>query len=229
MNDDKCPTDWPRLMELATYELRIPLTVVNGYARLLHSGRTGASSDERRHAYAELERAAKHAIQVVEKMQQVQALETGRRWTTGEKTELSLESVIRDTIAAPGWRWDPQVAVDVLITADETVVMAHAEPLKRAVVAAVLWVCGELGRKHRYRMHIRIADSPGPFRNIVVAETADLTHAAVLPDARLERFDDYQDATNLDLPLATRTIAAHGGRMWWLEGTIGLRIALPVR
>src|SRR3954471_15216116 len=119
-------------------------------------------------------------------MRQLQAFETGRRWTTLERTEVSLENVIRETIAAPGWRWDPEVAVDVLIDSEETGVMAHAEPLKQAVVAAVSWVCGELGRKQRHRMHIRIADSAEPYRNIVVAETADLTHAAVLPDARLE-------------------------------------------
>lgn len=185
-----------------------------------------ASPEKRRQIYAKLDQAAGHARQVTEKMRELQAFETGRRWTEVEKTEVSLENVIREAIATPGRRWDPEVAVDVLINPGETAVMGRAEPLKRAVIALVSWVCGELGRKQRYCMHIRIADSPGPFRNIVVAETPDLTRAAILPDARLERFDDYQDATSLDLPLARRTIEAHGGRIWWLEGTIGLRVAL---
>jgi hypothetical protein len=120
-------------------------------------------------------------------MYELQAFETGPvRWSRAEKTEISLETVIRDAIATPGRRRDPEVAVNVLINPGETAVMAHADPLKRAVVAVVSWVCGELGRKHRDTMHIRIGDSPEPYRNIVVAETADLTRAAVLPDAPLE-------------------------------------------
>jgi light-regulated signal transduction histidine kinase (bacteriophytochrome) len=226
MNADQSPTDWARLFGLAAYELRNPLAVVGGYARILQSSKIDASRVT--HIYAELERAAEQARQVMGKMHELQAFETGRWRTAAAKTEISLENMIRDVIAMPGRRWDPQVAVDVLINPGETAVMAHAEPLKRALVAVVSWVCGELGRKQRYTMHLRIADSPEPYRNIVVAETADVTGAAVQPDARLERFNDYQDGTGLDLPLATRTIAAHGGQIWWLEGTIGLRIALPL-
>ena len=228
MNDDKWPTDWPRLFGLAAYELATPLSLVQGYARFLQSPKMDAFPEKHQNIYAELDRVAARALQVTQKMRELQAFETGRRWWAGEKTEISLENVIREAIATPGRWWDPQVAVDVLINPGETAVMAHAEPLKRAVVALLSWVCGELGRKQRYCLHIRIADSPGPSRNIVVAETADLTRAAVLPDTHLERFDDYQDFTSLDLPLATRTIEAHGGRIWWLEGTIGLRVALPL-
>jgi len=226
MNADKWPTDWPRLFGLAEYELRNHLGVVNGYARILQSRKMDASQQTL--IYAELGRAAEQACQVIHKMRELQAFETGQWRTAVEKSEISLESMIRDVIATPGRRWDPQVAVDVLINPGETAVMAHAELLKRALVAVVSWVCGELGRKQRYTMHLRIADSPEPYRNIVVAKTADITRAALQPDARLEPFNDYQDGTGLDLPLATRTIAAHGGQIWWLEGTIGLRIALPL-
>lgn len=228
MNDDKSPTDWARLFELAAYELAVPLSVVGGYARILQSPKMDASREKQQNIYAELDRAAEQARQVIKKMRELQAFETGRWWTAVEITEVSLENVIREAIATPGRRWDPRVAVDVLINPGETAVMAHAEQLKRAVVALVSWVCWALAGEQRYCMHIRIADSPGPSRNIVVAETADLTRAAVLPDAHLERFDDYRDGTSLDLPLATRTIEAHGGRVWWLEGTIGLRVALPL-
>ena len=227
MNDDKWPTDWSRLFGLAAYELIAPLMAVVGYSRILQSGKMDASREQRQIIYARLERAAERASQVLGKMRDLQAFETGRRWAV-EKTEISLEQVIREAIATPGRRWDPKVAVDLLINPGETAVLADAEPLKGAVVTLVSWVCEELGRKGRYCMHIRIADSPGPSRNIVVAETADLTSAALLPDAHLERFDDYQDGTSLDLPLARRTIEAHGGRLWWLEGTIGLRVALPL-
>jgi hypothetical protein len=172
MSDDKCPTDWQRLFGLAAYELTTPVAVVSGYARVLQSGKTDAWGEKQQKIFADLDRAAERAREVTEKMRLLQAFEAGQRWTTVEKTEISLESVIREAIATPGRRWDPLVAVDVLINPGETAVMAHAEPLKRAVVALVSWVCGELGRKQRYRMHIRIADSPEPSRDIVVAETA---------------------------------------------------------
>jgi hypothetical protein len=162
MNDDKWPTDWPRLFGLAAYELATPLSLVQAYARFLQSPKMDAFPEKHQNIYAELDRVAARALQVTQKMRELQAFETGRRWWAGEKTEISLENVIREAIATPGRWWDPQVAVDVLINPGETAVMAHAEPLKRAVVALLSWVCGELGRKQRYCMHIRIADSPGP-------------------------------------------------------------------
>src|SRR4051812_4487541 len=93
MNDAKWPTDWPRLLGLALYELTTPLPVVHGYARLLRSGKIGASPEERHHAYAQLEHAARRVSEVAVKVRQLQAFETGRRWTTVERTEVSLENV----------------------------------------------------------------------------------------------------------------------------------------
>lgn len=228
MNTDNWPTDWQKLFALALYDLKTPSAVITGYTRMLDSRNMDATREQQ--IYAEIKRAAQ-ASHVVWKMGELEALETRGLhgwWTAVEKAEISLEATIRDALATPGGRWDPEVAVDVLINPGETVVMAHAEPLKRALVSVVSWVCGELGRKQRYTMHLRIADSPEPYRNIVVAETADITRTALQPDASLEPFNDYQDGTRLDLPLATRTIAAHGGHIWWLEGTIGARIALPL-
>src|SRR4051812_32607375 len=159
MTNDKRQTDWPRLFALAVYELNTPMVVVHGYGRLLQSPR---SPDERQRMFVEMGRAADQACEVMAKIRELVALEAGRPWTIVEKTEISLGDVIRDAVSTPNRWWDARVATEVLIEPGETTVVAHLDPLKRAVVAVLSWICGELGRKERYSMHIRIADSPEP-------------------------------------------------------------------
>ena len=232
MSEEKGPTDWPKLFGMAAYELAVPSSIISGYARLLQSSKIEtAGRDVQERLNREFIRAAAHAAEQLQqvrfKMDALVRFETGRS-ILRPKVETSLEDLIRDVIATPVWRLEPEVAIDILVSAGETPVMADAEELKRALSAVLWWVFRELGRKGRRTMHVRVADSPdGPSRDIVMAETAELTQEALLRSASLESFNDYQDGASLDLPLATRTIAAHGGRTWWLAGVIGVRIALP--
>ena len=81
MDDDKRPTDWPRLFGLAAYELTTPLAVVRGYAGILQSPKMDASREERHNIYVKLARAAEQAGRVADTMRELEAFETGRRWT----------------------------------------------------------------------------------------------------------------------------------------------------
>jgi len=234
MSEEKSPTDWPALFGMAAYELANPSAVISGYAHMLHSPRMEAAGrfvQERvkREFIRAAGPAAEQVKQVRFKMDALVRFETGRS-ILRKKVETSLEDLVRDVIATPPARpFELDVAIEILVSAGETAVMADAEELKRALSALLWWVFVELGRKRRRTMHVRVADSSEPlFRNIVVAETAELTQEALLPSASLECFNDYQDRSRLDLPLATRTIAAHGGQTWWLTGLIGARIALPI-
>ena len=233
MSADKSSTDWPALFAMAAYELVTPSSLIGGYAAMLQSPRietAGRFVQER--VKREFVRAAAHAAeqlrQVRFKMDELVRFETGRS-ILRQKAATSLEDLIRDVMATPVWRLEPDVAIEILVSPGETAVMADAEALKRALSAVLWWVFRELGRKGRRTIHVRIADSLEPrSRNVVMAETPELTQEALLRSASLEPFDDYQDKTSLDLPLATRTIAAHGGQTWWLAGVIGARIALPL-
>ena len=216
MSEEKSSTDWPKLFGMAAYELAIPSTLISGYAGLLQSSKietAGRDVQERlkRESVGAAVRAAKQLRQIQFKMDALVRFETGRS-ILRPKVGTSVEDLVREVIATPVWRLEPEVAIDILVSAGETAVMADAEGLKRALSAVLWWVFRELGRKGRRTMHVRVADSAEPpSRNIVMAETAELTQEALLRSASLESLNDYQDGTSLDLPLATRTIAANGG------------------
>lgn len=222
MSSDHVTGDWRDLIKVTVFELRNPLSVALGYARMLHTERVGPLTEKQQHCVKELLRALKGIQQVANT---VSAL------SQPESSVQSLRAISSQSLLARVLAELPPHLIESFGPFDLRVIAANDEVMGSSLLAegfqhAVTGVFRELVTSVQpYR--IWIVDPPEVLeRWIVIAACDHIQEAAVCPRERLVPLSERK-STFLDLPFAGRIVREHGGQLLALpEGLSGVVIAL---
>src|SRR5688572_5602362 len=107
---------WPKLLSLAVHEFRTPITVVNGYIRMLLKERAGPISDPQRKLLEEAEKSCGRLSALVAEMSDLSALEGGT--AALNRSSIDLPQLMADAIAALPEMNDREIAVELQTNGD---------------------------------------------------------------------------------------------------------------
>ena len=194
------------LLVVGAADVRAHLAAIQGYTRLMLTERVGPLSDLQRRCMTGIQSAAQAAQCVAENMEQFQRLErAGIRMAN-----VALGPLIREIgpeIVRPG-EHDPVIS-DVQADPEHDGVMGDRDWLKRALTAVVL----SLGPRSAA---VSVTDPAGTDRErwITLAPPHEIEEASAISADKLRPFDEIHPALrHLEMLLAERVIAAHGGRV----------------
>jgi signal transduction histidine kinase len=201
----------PRLLSLASHELRSPLSAVAGYIRMLLQERAGPISDGQRRLLQEAEKSCRRLSSLLAELSDVARLEAGAAPFNASTVELSgvLEDAVRAIPAAP----DRDLTISL---PDGPVGSVHGDAARLASAFAAIFhaLLRELVSGPGLAVRARPA-APGGTSNIhiTIADPASVDDLAALDSSRLASFDEWRGGTGLALPRARRIIDAHRGRL----------------
>lgn len=202
------------LLLLAVHELRDPIAVIVGYARML-SGQQGGSlsARERRELVATLERSAQELVRLVDELSDIANLE--RNTLPFNYLELPLESLLDGVVAELNVaRPKGGPSMDVGGTAADVKLRADPVRLPRALNAIFSDVAVRAGDDTELvvRHEIRVAKR----RRAVALVVGDRRAVDRLLASRVRRvrFGEGDKRLRLGGRLACRIVEAHGGQVW---------------
>jgi len=194
------------LLSLAVHELRTPLSVVNGYVRMLRQDASTPRSDREAKMLRDTEAVCERMATLLAEMSDLAKLEAGAALMKDE--EFDLFAVLREAGASVTEAADRGVRLEIrgassgaLLRGDRSRMSASLVSLLRSVLREQIAAC------------IVVADcraGDGLFL-LVVGEESLLGSAADLPRVR---FDEKRGGLGVLLPIARRVIEHHGGCVW---------------
>ena len=199
------PYELGRLLSLISHEVRAPLGVMRGYARLLDQ-KAGELSEQHRQAITASLRAGERATEILNQLSVLARLHRGEVTLSTKRT--SLEPLLRSAVHAVVMPPEPIVTVhvgdtpEVWMMVDEDLLRTAITTLTRAVVKAqavdsrVYLLAREEARD----------GERGVITTITAMEAVDGTHE----DGPL---DLLRGGLGLDLPIASFIIDAHRGQV----------------
>jgi hypothetical protein len=233
MEEDEPVSFWPRLIEGAMFDLKMPVSVVHGFARMLELERLGPITEKQRAAAQEIQKAVRRITDVVDALQGLASLH-GAGWRV-EMTAISLSQVLSEVGRLPeeGGKLligEGQGAIDVRTQAEHDQVMGALPLVRRAFVGLVRIVAFDQLNGER-PLSIWIVDSPTASELwVVLAATDQVREAVRTPRESLSPLRWTPRGLSMDVPFAREIVQAHGGQLLALpEGIPGIVVALPKR
>jgi light-regulated signal transduction histidine kinase (bacteriophytochrome) len=218
-------SNWPRVVQAAVFEVRTPLLVVVGYARVLLAGRVGDLTEKQREVLEHMVTSVERIRHVVDQMEFLSRLEV--RGAPELSAEVPLSRLLPEVMADIP-RIEEAGAVDLLVVPGKDQVGGSYELLRQALAGVARSVI--VHQLHRKRpLGIWVVDPPTATteRWIVMAAGDQIAEAAALSPERLTELAD-SGPLSLDIPFADRVVRAHGGRLRGLPDDLaGVVIALP--
>lgn len=211
------PGLFPRAMSLAVHELRTPVTVVQGYLRMVLREQAGPLTEKQRKMLEEADRSCARIGTLVSEMSELGKLES-QQAALGS-TDLDLAALAVEVASNMQEGKDRDVRLDVrgadrplMVAGDRTRLAAvlsalmHAALRERATPGVIAVHCGT------------VADGGRSWAVVAIGE--DAVTAPLLDAARSTPppFDEWRGGLGLALPIGRRVIEAHGGALWSLPG-----------
>jgi signal transduction histidine kinase len=211
------PGLFPRAMSLAVHELRTPVTVVQGYLRMVLREQAGPLTEKQRKMLEEADRSCARIGTLVSEMSELGKLES-QQVALGS-TDVDLASLAAEVASNMHEGEDRGLRLDVR-GADRPLVVAGDRTRLAAVLTAL--------------MHAALRERADP--GVVVVHCATQTDGgrswavvAIGDDAMTKPlvdtagttpppFDEWRGGLGLALPIGKRVIEAHGGALWSLPG-----------
>ena len=221
-------SEWPYLAYASMFEMRSPLRVIQGYARMLESERRGALSEDQRKMVTEIGRSVRTALAQLERLETLGQIEY--RQTCGSSAQsgvVALGEILREAVAEVTARQYEGASVDLLPPDGDDRVMGDRILLKNALSGLVRSVI-IFRTQPELALSIQVVDRSDAFQRwIVMAESDDIKNALALPPDRLQPLSPPH-GLNSDVPYAHLVLARHGGHAWALpDGLLGALVVLP--
>lgn len=222
--------DWPRLLSLASHELRTPAGVAAGYVRMLRDGRPHAPTDPQRRLLEAADRSLDRVAELLTELSDLARLASGQ--ASLAPTRFVLDEVAADAAAVFVPRDGSGLRVDLRAAADPLLVEADRSRILAAVSAVLAAVARECPDRARLSMSAALAPSREaglPEAAVTVGETAAMARAAE-PARAWVPCDVIRSGNGLALAVAALAVDAFGGRLESLsdEPTLVLRLVLPI-
>ena len=223
-----------RLLSLAAHELRSPLSVVQGYLKMLLGPRGGTLTDDQRHLVEQASRSCARLLDLTAELSELARLDAGT--ATFNMGDVALEAVVAAVCASHDGTARGVVVERSGADLSGLAVRADPERLRRTLEALLAAVVREAPDGERVLVEAQIRDKgdeqsarPTAFIQMVEARIG-ATMLAGGPAAR-EAFDESRGGFGLRLPLARRVVEAFGGRLWSPADEAhasGLMVMLPL-
>jgi hypothetical protein len=218
-------TNWVWLVSGAMFEMKTPLSVVDGYARMLESEKIGAVTEKQRDALRALRKAAGDVREIVHALEGLASLEGA--WPRIETERVPLGPLL--TEVADLWFFERCRPIDVRVSDQHDEVIGARRLLQRAVAGLCRWVVLDQFGINERPLSIWVVDRlAASERWIVLAATDDIREAVEVRRESLTPFDHRPRGLSMDLPFADGIVRAHGGQLFALPGgMVGAVVALP--
>jgi signal transduction histidine kinase len=224
MSEDNPSTNWPGLVAGGMFQLRSPLSVVQGYVRMFEVERFGPVTEEQRRAFQAIQQAAREIAAIVNALDGLASLE-GAGWRI-DKASISLGKLLSEVAGLP---WHQNVApYDIRTAAEDDTVTGVFSLLRHALAGLARSVAWDQLNGER-PLSIWVVDPPvGSERWIVLAATDQIQEAVQTSRESLSPFDERPNRGTMDLFFAGGIVRAHGGQLLALPtGVSGAVVALP--
>jgi two-component system, OmpR family, sensor histidine kinase ArlS len=213
--DDQTPLSsaaaaYAQLLSLAVHELRTPASVVGGYLRMLQRDTTAPLTDRQRKMVDEAEKSYIRMVALIDELSEISKLDAGTAAVHEETFDLfGLVQEVADSVHEVG---ASDVKLQVRGEADRAPLKGDRTRLRTAFAAFLRAILREQATACTIVVD-RQRHSNGPTSRavIVMAREPDVQRAY---DAVPLAFDDQRGGLGLALPIATRVIERHGGRVW---------------
>jgi len=217
-----------RTLSLAVHELRTPVTVVNGYLRMVLKGQAGPLSEKQQKMLEEAERSCERIGALVAQMSDVGKLETGELTLT--RQDIDLTGLLAEVASDMPEGVDRGVHVEVRGTHQPRIVAGDRVRLAAAVRALLYVALRERAVPGVVIVDCSVVADPEPSVVIAVGDE-DTVRSLAHSSSSASPFDEWRGGVGLALPLARRIITAHGGSVWSAAGESrkGSAIRLPLK
>jgi len=203
------PLEYARLISLAVHELRTPLSVVNGYLRMLRDDPAVRGSERPRRLIEEAERSCLRLATLIEELSELGKLDAGTAVVVVESFDVfALVHEVASALESTGD--DAQLAVTGASSGGQ--IVGDRTRLRAALACAMRAVRREHGSGSTVVVDVQRTDDKGrPVALVTVALSTDLEHARLAAPGPV---DEGRGGLGLSLPIARRVIEGFGGRMW---------------
>ena len=205
-----------KALNLLVHDLRAPLSVAQGYLRLLQQNRLESEADRSR-ALGQ----AMDALGRITRLCEEAAAFVAEPVPDGPITTLSVASLVEQVKAACSARCSPLEFIPGPVQLSGTVRGVHMDQIVQSV-AVILCAARRATRNDAVRVSVQEEEKEARF---LLGCDDDRVALVSRPH---EAFDPWRGGHGIALPLACRTITGAGGRIWTRadgRGTVG--IALP--
>ena len=199
-----------RLLSLAVHELRTPASVVGGYLRMLQRDTTAPLSEHQRKMVDEAERSHGRMVALIDELSEISKLDAGTAAVNEETFDLF--GLVQEAVDSVHELGAGDVTLQVRGGADRAPLRGDRARLRHAFAAFLRAIVREQAAACTIVVdRQRQSSGPGSRAVIVMAREQDVQPASgAVPAA----FDDQRGGLGLALPIATRVIERHGGRVW---------------
>lgn len=209
------PGESVKALNLLIHDLRAPLSVAQGYLRLLQQNRLEAEADRTRAITQSME-----ALGRIGRLCEDAAAFVAEPTTDGPVTRMRFAAIVEQVTKACTARCSP-LEFTTPPALSGAIRGRHLEQLVESV-AAVLCAARRSTRNESVRVSVHEEEKEARF-----LLGCDEDRAALMSGPP-ETFDPWRGGHGLALPLACRTIAAVGGRVWTVaSGRAAVGVALP--
>lgn len=208
-----------RLLSLAVHELRTPITVAEGYLRLLLRGHAGPLGAEQRRLVDAALRSVDRLAALVAELKDIGRLEAGSLELDRQRFDLA--ALVADVVARVHQEQltsETRVEVHLLGAIEPLPVTGDRARLAAAVLALVRAVVRERADAETVAVTCRRIDVPaapvGPWAVVSMGDAGETTPIVPVGGDVEPAFDQWRAGLGLALPLARGVIEAHGGSIW---------------
>jgi signal transduction histidine kinase len=201
---------YARLLSLAVHELRTPASVVGGYLRMLQRDTTAPLTERQRKMIAEAEKSYTRMVTLIDELSEISKLDAGTAAVHEELFDLfGLVQEVADSVHEVG---AGDVKLQVRGEADQAPLRGDRTRLRNAFTAFLRAILREQAAACTIVVDRQRQSSGAASRAVIVmARAPDVQRAyGAAPVA----FDEQRGGLGLALPIATRVIERHGGRVW---------------
>jgi signal transduction histidine kinase len=204
------------------------MTVVAGYIRMLLKDRAGPLNDQQRNLLEQAEKSCARLTALLTEVSDLSNLEGGTAPFNRQTTDLhrALRHAVEQLPPLP----DREVRVELQLDGDSAPIEADPVRLTQAFASIVMALRRELITEEPLVVRQRRTDSGHPAGyEILIGDNDTLAALDGEDGSGRELFDEWRGGCGLILPVARRTIEAHGGHLWGAPGgrKAGARITLP--
>jgi signal transduction histidine kinase len=200
---------FPKTLSLVTHELATPLSVASGYVRMLLREQAGPINEKQRKMLEEVEHSCARIGGLLGEVKELRKLLSNELSMARETFDFA--ALVAELASGMHESRDRGVTVEVRGTDGPLIVVGDRRQLGEAVKAL-------------FRASLRERGEPG----VVVAELSRVTGSQpaallvigdepfrhALQTATDAEFDGWRGGLGVVLPIASRVVAAHGGRLW---------------
>ena len=203
---------WPDVLKLTGHEFRTPLTVIQGYMRMLLKEQVGPVNERQRWMLQEIEKSCTRLTVLLAEVSQLSALEGGQ--ATFNRNEFDLRDVLTQSVAALPVP-DRDVKVELRTGTGAARVNGDSTRLRTALTSVIHGIRREIVTSDR----LLVLEQVRPFNGrrvswIAIGDAAQVQELSNADSSSLTTFNDGRGGCGLSLVIAHRIFNAHDAGIW---------------